>query len=203
MVYPDRLLPRPNYRPISDIEALNSYFLQRSTPDSDVIDPETNTIKPSYISFQSGHLHDLSTNLISVFVPEDRFWRIVGEKKDYYTRELWSVGETVVTPFHPNDFEYIDTLGAIYFLIHQLNGLSISYNIGDQDGFIAICKILHTPVRSNFWHFSLRWFNEEGDVLLQKGSWKKRMLTSARAALIEFGVISEPKIQKIDISLYT
>ncbi len=203
MVYPDRLLPRPNYCLFSDIEALDSFFLQRSTPDADIIDPITNTIKPRYISFQTGHLHDLSTNLIGIFLPEDRFWRLIGENKEYFTRELWPVGEVIETPSYPDDFEHTDTLGAIYLPINKLNGLSIPYNKGGQDGFTAICRVLHTPVRSNFWHFSLRWFNEEGDVLHQKGSWKKRMLTSARAALIEFGVISEPEAQKIDISLYT
>jgi len=203
MVYPDRLLPRPNYRLISDVEALDSFFLQRSTPDPDILDPDTNTIKPGYISFQTGHLHDLSTNLIGVFIPEDRFWRIIGENKEYFTREPWPVGEVVKAPSYPNDFEYVTTLGAIYFPLNRLNGLCISYNKGDQDYFTAICKVLHTPVRSNFWHFSLRWFNEEGDVLYQKGSWKKKMLTSARAALIEFGLISEPEVQKIDISLFT
>lgn len=203
MVYPDRLLPRPNYRLISDVEALNSFFLQRSTIDLDIIDPVTNTIKPTYVSSPTEHLHDLSTNLIGVFIPEDRFWRIIGENKEYFTREPWPVGEAAKAPSYPNDFERVTNLGAIYFPVNKLNGLSIPYNKGAKDGFTAICRILHTPVRSNFWHFSLRWFNEEGDVLYQKGSWKKRMLTSTRAALIEFGAISEPEIQNIDISLYT
>lgn len=203
MVYPDRLLPRPNYRLISDVEALNLFFLQRSTPDLDIIDPVTNTIKPTYVSSPTEHLHDLSTNLIGVFIPEDRFWRIIGENKEYFTREPWPVGEVVKTPSYPDDFEHVTNLGAIYFPVNKLNGLSIPYNKAAEDGFTAICRILHTPVRSNFWHFSLRWFSEEGDVLHQKGSWKKRMLTSARAALIEFGVISEPEVQYLDISLYT
>lgn len=191
MQYPDRLLPRPEYSYISvDDSTLDNYFLQRSTPDTDIINPESGKIKASYISLQSGHLHDLSTNLIGNFLPDDRFFQITGVSKSFYTAELWNEDDREIqAPVFGTDFDYDNTKGAIYFKIARLKNFSIPYNIGEKDGFIALCKIIHTPVRANFWHFSLRWFNEEGDVLNQKGTWKNRMLTSARSALIEFGIL--------------
>lgn len=204
MVYPNRLLPQPSYGIITNASVLGAYYLQRTTIDHQIIDPETKKIKPEYISLQTGHLHDLSTNLVGIFLPEDRFLQFKGDRKAYFTREPWLAGEPVDTPLYPEDFENIDTIGAIYFLVNHIDGLEITYNIGEKDGFTAVCRILHIPVRSNFWHFSLRWFNQEGDILMQNGNWKKRMLTSARAALMEYGRVDPPdQLVPIPVELYS
>ena len=130
--------------------------------------------------------HSLSTNLIGNFKKEDRYWKIIGNRKAYYT-ELWHEGESVAPPAK-EDWAYNEQFGAIYFPMDELLNMTVPYTKGnDQEQKTVQCKVLHTPVRSNFWHCSIRWFNEDGDMIDQKGKWSKRMLSTARSMLVELG----------------
>lgn len=202
MDYPEHLIPRPDYRIMVDVSHLDGYCLQRSTPGTDIIDPDTSKIKAKYVAFQRDHLRDLSTNLISVFQPEDRYWGVTGERKAYYV-ELWQEGETVAQPT-PEESTRDEQKGAIYFSIQELLAMEVPYEKGDEEGVRLVqCKVLHTPVRSNFWHFSIRWFNEDGEIMNQKGKWSKRMLTTARSMLIEIGRMAPTSPKTLPQALYS
>lgn len=186
MDYPDHLIPKPDYRIIDDITPIRTHCLQRCTGDAAILNPETGKIKVKYIAFQRDHLRDLSTNLIGNFKKEDRYWKIIGNRKAYYT-ELWHVGESVAPPAK-EDWAYDEQFGAIYFRMDELLNMTVPYTKGNnQEQKTVQCKVLHTPVRSNFWHCSIRWFNEDGDIIDQKGKWSKRMLSTARSMLVELG----------------
>lgn len=194
MDYPDHLIPKPDYRIIKDTTAVSAHCLQRSTGDTAILNPETGKIKVEYIAFQKDHLRDLSTNLIGVFKTEDRYWRVIGERKAQYI-ELWQERESVHPPAE-GDWEYNEQFGAIYFPIDELLNMTVSYTKGNaKEQKTVQCKVLHTPVRSNFWHCSIRWFNEDGDIIDQKGNWRKRMLSTARSMLVELGRL-EPVVEE-------
>jgi len=202
MDYPDHLIPKPDYRIIKDITVVRAHSLQRSTKDTAILNPDTGKIKVEYIAFQRNHLRDLSTNLIGVFKTEDRFWKIVGDRKAHYT-ELWHEGEKVAPPTK-EDWSYNEQFGAIYFPIDELLNMTVPYTRGnDPEQKTVQCKVLHTPVRSNFWHCSIRWFNEDGDIIDQKGNWRKRMLSTARSMLVEIGDLQPPPTAVIPTTLYS
>jgi hypothetical protein len=201
MDYPDHLIPKPDYRIIKDITAIRAHCLQRSTGDTAILNPETGKIKVEYIAFQRDHLRDLSTNLIGVFKKEDRYWRVIGDNKAQYI-ELWQEGESVYPPAE-GDWEYNDQFGAIYFPIDELSNMTVPYTKGnDKEPKTVQCKVLHTPVRSNFWHCSIRWFNEDGDMIDQKGKWSKRMLSTARSMLVELGRLEPDFEEEVAVHLY-
>lgn len=201
MDYPERLIPKPDYRIIKDTTPIRAHCLQRSTKDTTILNPETGKIKVEYIAFQRDHLRDLSTNLIGVFKTEDRYWRIIGDRKVYFI-SLWNEGE-IVTPPTEDDLEYNEQFGAIYFSIDELLNMTVPYTRGnEQEEKTVWCKVLHTPVRSNFWHCSIRWFNEDGDIIDQKGKWSKRMLSTARSMLVELGRLEPVLEEKIPEEVY-
>ena len=201
MDYPDHLIPKPDYRIIKDTTAIGVHCLQRSTKDNAILNPDTGKIKVEYIAFQRDHLRDLSTNLIGVFKTEDRFWKIVGDRKAHYT-ELWHEGEKV-THLTKEDWSYNEQFGAIYFPIDELLNMTVPYTRGnDPEQKTVQCKVLHTPVRSNFWHCSIRWFNEDGDMIDQKGKWSKRMLSTARSMLVELGRLEPDFEEEVAEHLY-
>ncbi len=201
MEYPLHLLPGENYRILYSTGALNEFYLMRNTPDKDILEPETGQIKPSYVAFQSDHLRDLSTNLLSVFQPDDSLIFMQGDRKTFFL-ELWHPRDETTVPQYPDDFGLDENRGAFYLKIKDLEGLKVLYNKGETQELEAVCKVLHTPVRSNYWHFSIRWFNEEGDIISQNGNWRKRMLTAARALIAEFGVVQTPGIEPLPQGLF-
>jgi len=127
---------------------------------------------------------------------------MVGDRKARYT-ELWHEGEKVAPPTK-EDWSYNEQFGAIYFPIDELLNMTVPYTRGnDPEQKTVQCKVLHTPVRSNFWHCSIRWFNEDGDIIDQKGNWRKRMLSTARSMLVEIGDLQPPPTAVIPTTLYS
>ncbi|MEZ4960434.1 MAG: hypothetical protein R2830_11505 [Saprospiraceae bacterium] len=160
MQYPHHLLPKQNYKIIPYEPWMNTYHLLRHTQNKELRDPETGLLKLDYIVLQTDHLRDLSTNLLGTFTPEDCFWSIKKEPFQDYFGVLWEIGEEVKTPDEA-DCDYLDHRGAFYLKIEDCAGNQVKS--GGQDEITVICDVLHTPVRCNFWHFSLRWKDEHGE----------------------------------------
>jgi hypothetical protein len=91
--------------------------------------------------------------------------------------------------------------------IGNINGLSIDYSRGNLP-FVAYCRVHHTPMRWNFWHFSLRWANENGELLRQQFEERelqkiaKRIGTEARAIIKKFASIYPPEYPTLEESCF-
>lgn len=154
------------------------------------------------MDLQSAHLADASTNLIGTFLPQDSAFQLTTTGKEIYT-QLWLPDMGPITPpsegqdyVHEPDFE------SLFLKVSDLSQLIIPYSREGKPGFVATCRPVHTPIKGNFWHVSLRWFNEEGDIYAQTGRWRRRLLTTARIQLIEFGQV-ESHVLPIDSVLHT
>ena len=207
MQYPLRLLPQPDYKLIELAPWLKDYYLVRHTPDRDLDDPETGLLKIDYIVPEHGksQMKDFSTNLLGAFTTDDCFWKIEGENKAYYLFELWSPGEVVTEPVWQKDFQRDESRGMFFLRIGDILDQEVPYNIGGKDNFTAICKVKHTPNRANFWHFSIRWFNLDGDIYPdQRGNWIDRMLkTAIRTVIREHAKFDAPEANPVLESYYT
>lgn len=191
MLYPERLLPQARFYTINhDLRDIDAWLI-RYTDHRDILDPHSGHLLPSCVAPQTNHLHDLSTSLLGVFTIGDIVWQIVGDNKPYFIG-LWKSGETVQTPVFEQDFVQSSERGFFLLRVADLNGQQIKYNVSENDNLTAVCRVLHTPIRANFWHFSVRWFTLEGDVMKQNGSWKRRLLTSCRALICQFARFEEP-----------
>ena len=92
----------------------------------------------------------------------------------------------------------------IFLKISDFLGKQFNYLTGQGEVHTAICHVLHTPIKSNFWHFSLRWHDEKGDLITDKKAKgdRKRVLTAAKSLIQEFAQLESPSQIEIDDNIY-
>lgn len=194
MNYPQHLLPQSNYRKIEYNDELNKCSLVRHTNTQDIFMVGTKDIDADVILFQSDHLRDLSTNLLGIFKIEDVYIEILN--KDFIND--WESGQTILVPQFTQDFTINRDRSYFVLNIDDILGLNSSEQLTEKELTI---KILHTPTKSNFWHFSIRVYKNNTEVSLleindkQKSKlWRTiRVLMSDLAYYIEEETCSLPE----------
>ena len=202
--YPNHLLPQADYCYIC--QDLSDKYLVRHTNSKDFIDVQTNILSVGNLCSPKEQLQDLSTNLLGNFSIQDTEIELMeeGSDKDYF-KDYWSEGITInKLPIYEKDFKLNKNRGYFFLPINQINGKTQPYAVSGIDGFYATCKVVHTPTNTNFWHFSLRWFDKEGKDLREvSGSFKNRLFTSARAMVSELAEYKQtPDYQQLPKSFY-
>ena len=186
--YPERLLPQVGNKYIDTFEPLKACYLQRRVSAGFWVEEDGEWVADEAklkLDLQSGHLADASTNLLGIFRPLDRQYQLTEAGKERYA-SLWLPDEIVEQP-QRSDFNIENSEQLVVKIDDLLTMPPIIYNAGDEKELTAKCQVLHTPKKGNFWHVSLRWINRDGDVLHQKGSWRRRLLTTVRSTLLELG----------------
>lgn len=151
-------------------------------------------------------LFDYSTNLLGIFLPEDNQIILIGEDKKYFY-DYWDFEEEVKLPIFEQDFD-INNERTCFFVpigyLHQKIQLPLPCP-PKNPGEVLIAYVAHTPTRSNFWHFSVRWKNEQSDAPFEryKGSaWQKRLCSTMKAALQEHIIVKTPAFAPLPIDVY-
>lgn len=180
--YPERLLPKSNYKLI-DNESLAcspSLMLVRHIEGKDVIMGDTGILSPSSIVIQSDHLRDLSNNLLGTFQVDDVKYGVSKECGNY--DDLWNPNDEIHCP---KEGEYFyDETRRYYFIpiseLMQCDGI-------EKDETVWKFRLFHTPTRRNFWHVSIRLINEEGlevsQTMLSKNK-KNKIWKAAKDLLV-------------------
>ncbi len=206
MEYPIHLIPQPTYCLIQPNDWFSNRVLIRVTTDKDVLDPDTGKIKLSCIVPQSDHLRDFSTNLLGTFTEGDTAWQITGTKEARkYFHGSWQPGEKVRLPLFPDEFTFTTDYGYFFIAIADLEGTVFQSKIGNEPDFEVVCRVIHTPTRCNFWHFSVRWFTDQGDISPQSGNWIGRLLKTQVKTLIQqkARLNPPPDLAPVPIEIYT
>ncbi len=177
MIYPIEILPQLGYK---KIVTNPSHYLIRYTEDSDYWDATLNQIKDKAICSPSTNMMDLSTSVFGVFTADYSKIKVTNESYNEYC----APNITIPVPKHPDDFEMINTRDYWFILISKIQNLEVTYKFGEET-FKAVCHVIHTPMKWNYWHFSIRWFliNEqkfwhELDDADKKKAWAKDRLSS-------------------------
>jgi hypothetical protein len=136
---------------------------------------------------ENRELFDYSTNLLGHFLPEDNHITLIGDNKKYFYA-YWNFTEEVILPVFQQDFEF-DSNRRFFFLpirrIHQKIRLPMPSPPKKVDETLT-AHVIHTPTRSNFWHFSICWADKNGKFEKYKGSdWQKRICSTMRHTLQE------------------
>lgn len=203
--YSSHLLANQNYCFIK--HQLSDKYLVRHTQSKDFIDLQTNNIIVKQVCSPSEQLEDLSTNLLANFTIKDLIFEIINEggNKEYFTR-YWNEGEIVnKVPLFEKDFRFNNERGFFFLSIKEIDGLYVPYSVGGvcSDNFRVICRVVHTPTNNNFWHFSLRWYNEKGEDLREiKGNFKNRLFTNSRSLISEMAEYELPKYEPLPKVMY-
>lgn len=194
MSYPAHLLPQSQYRIIERREELRPCYLIRSAPSVDVLDFDTGKVRAKYVNDGSREqLKDYSINLLGVFQPSDSAIQLEKTERKAYLTGAWTVGEEVVPP-DPADFFVLSHYGFFFYRIGEIQDFPQPFSIANRPDYVGQCYVAHTPTRSNFWHFSIRWKIGQQDVEeALTESQRKNLLGLVRSFLIERAIISLPE----------
>jgi hypothetical protein len=195
MFYPAIILPNEAFKSI-DCD-LSDYFLIRFI-EADNIDQiwdyETNTIKVQSICSPPERIDDLSLSLLGIYKEEHIILQFTREGIEKYMHYC-DPDEMVAMPVYETDYILKENRRYWCAPINRLNEREFEYT-REEESFIAKCFVLHTPMRWNFWHFSLRWSTNLGtlDSLEEKLRKKvaKRIGHSARSVIAQFATITIP-----------
>ena len=161
--YPLKLIPDCGCR-VVDRESLmshNGLWLVRhvDSRDREMFIGNSNMVAPECINIVSNHLRDLSNNLLGVFEADDVCWGIAKEYADRYTRG-WDGEEHCSVP-EPGHYFRDDDRGKYYIEVDALLDGCVAMENADGQQKEYHFEILHTPTVSNYWHVSIRVYNED------------------------------------------
>jgi hypothetical protein len=194
MIYPEHLLPKPNYCIIQWRNELCEHYLLRTAPTADVVDTETGMVRVLFVNDNSREqLIDYSTSLAGGFKTSDAAieWNKNG-RKTYFT-EAWTEGKAVDIPTK-EDFIVREHFGCFYYSIQTIHHYPQPIDIQRITQHTkANCFVCHTPKNGNFWHYSVRWKIGQNDIEQQMNKKERRdLLGLVRTFLTEHALLVLP-----------
>ena len=175
-------------------EWTHEYALIRKTPPGEIFDPSTGIIKNEYLvpgNFHNRHFLNWSCNLFGPFKP-DYFKFIIISR---HFNEYWTGGDekNIAKPEFNTDYMIDEEFGYYFLFISAiLKNLKIPFDkfLDGQEKrqFDAIPQIVHCPTLLNFWHFEIRWKDQEGITISpkKKSAWVRKIYSSAKNVLRQF-----------------
>ncbi|MEP7268219.1 MAG: hypothetical protein ABI844_11385 [Saprospiraceae bacterium] len=185
-----RLLPDKNRKIINC--KLNSWKLIRYVKLKEgipLVNPETKNIQLQYIADPTKHISDYSTNILGLFKINDLKISLTNDGKSIYNHYC-EPDEFVSRPKYLKHFESRKEIVYFTIQISKINNYKFDFHLGSEI-ITAFCHVVHTPMKWNFWHFSLRWskdneyLHELPEKELGKG-WGRQLSSAARASLVHF-----------------
>jgi hypothetical protein len=179
--------------------------LVRHTSNADVLDPETGFIRHEHISKHTVHLADLSTSLLGVFELAHTKIELTVEGLGKYDQDC-NPDQEVEVPIYLQDFRLNNGRHYWVLLIRDIVDQEVNYDRSNPP-FKAKCVVTHTPVKWNFWHFSIRWRTEDGRFWhdfpeTQKKKVGDRIGHEVRAIVKKFAKSIEPDFTEPEATCY-
>jgi len=200
--YPNEILPQQGYKLFTcDI---NNYSLIRFSNTSIIVN-ELDEIEITSIITPKIRTQDLSTSLYGVFY-EHYYkieWTTAGkEKYMHYCKS----DEAVDIPVQDEDYIINNKKFFWYLPVQNIHNKEVTFKNRDLVETKAICQVIHTPMKWNYWHFSVRW---KIDKLFWmdldhggKEKWSNRLAKSARGFLKYYVTIKAPDKEDVPDHCY-
>lgn len=203
MEFPAQLLPNENLKLI-DCD-ISHHHLIRHTPTKDMWDSELNLLKEKAVCEPRTRMPDLSASLLGIF-EECHICINILRESDF--NNYCNPNISVSSPVLNKDYVIVEDRGCWFVEISKINNQKAEY-VYNSDDLFAICKVIHTPMKWNFWHFSIRWFlpNEnkfwyEIDERMRLRNWSKKLAHETRSIIRKFAKIEKPISDELDKSCY-
>ncbi|HEY4288113.1 MAG TPA: hypothetical protein VGN00_13500 [Puia sp.] len=195
MNYPIEILPSQHRKwidcPLGDYFLIRHFELKEG---EEAIDPETGNIRVKNICSPKENISDLSMSLLGIFTIRHINLKLTQEGRDKYLHYC-QPDEVVLPPSHNIDFSNDANRRFWCISISRLNGKSFNYSRNNSN-FSAVCRVHHTPMRWNFWHFSLRWETDLGPLEemdeRERNKIAQRLGHSARTIISHFARVEVP-----------
>lgn len=208
VTYPLALLPQTHYKKISDIKSIEKGYLLHFTESKENL-IVSGKVNPEYIERSNrSQLRDYSNNLLGVFEVDHGYIEINSKSENGYFINLWDgLSNIEKTPALAEDFSINSERGFFFLKVKNCNDVDIPYNYEADEESSVKCNVIHTPTNSNFWHISLRWIYNEEDIEYwgqkkMKGT-QRKIISSARAFIIQSSIVVEPSYSEWDESIYS
>ncbi len=108
-----------------------------------------------------------------------------------YFNQYCNADDIVNVPIEHTDYLLID---RCFFIvpIGAIEQKTISFPKEQKDKN-AVCFVVHTPTRWNYWHFSIRWQVDGKFIHLNNisGTWARTLRSNAKALISKFAIIEE------------
>jgi len=204
-LYPEILIPLLHYKKIDEAD-LSEKCVCRTTINSDWKQVQENHLISEDVLYQEwSELFDYSTNLPGHFLLAHNYIELIGDnKKSFYS--YWDWENEGRAPKY--EIDYVENKSrSCFFLdfskIHKQVKFPFSRPPKNQSDTLT-AEIIHTPTFSNFWHFSIRWKDTNGEYIKASDSkWKAGIAGSMRALLLEYIQRDEPAIQSLHPNKYS
>ena len=209
MLYPNEILPNINYKTISTKD-VDCFSLIRHVDDETVdtiIDEITGFVKSDFIANPTSNLRDLSTSLYGIYAIEHTKIRIKKDGGQDYLVECLPNSE-VVPPLFDVHFDTYENRTFWFIQISNIQNQRAEYiNPQNQEILNAECQIEHTPMKWNYWHFSIRWKFSDGRYwheMSQKeiDKYSRKIGHETKAIISKFAQVVLPKYKTIPTSIY-
>jgi hypothetical protein len=204
MDYPIEILPDPAYK-IIDCD-LSDYFLIRLTFTDKIeeIISESGEINIRQVCSPEELIDDLSFSLYGIYNLSHinlNFTKAGKDRLMHYCRP----DEEVEIPVFGTEFTNDAVRHRWFARIGDLHNVPFNYT-RSNDPFVAICIVRHTPMKWNFWHFSLRWETDLGPLEeLEERKRKnvaKRIGHSVRAEIARLAKLDVPETPALEKRCY-
>lgn len=173
MAYPTVLIPRPDFRYIDlPAHAAEHHLLRKhQLAAEELFDPITGrVVKEEYIEQFSKNVKDVSTSLLGTFRPEHYDYLLINlseARRDYLVFDAWPPGETVAEPPVPAEVDVRSPATLYHVPFAKVHDLDFTFDYRGES-FDAKLRVLHTPCRSNFWHCSIRVFDDKEEDIASR-----------------------------------
>ncbi|MDI9358514.1 MAG: hypothetical protein QM528_06180 [Phycisphaerales bacterium] len=210
MQYPSEILPQHTYQLISP-EKIVDFFLIRhvdnQTHDT-IIDQTTKLVKPEFIANPTAHARDLSTSLLGVFTVNHTKIQLTDKGKDEYA-VAWLSNEAVNPLLFKIHFDIYENRTYWFIKVSNINNQTVQYTNPENCETLHItCQIEHTPMKWNFWHFSIRWQFKDGrywHTMSKKDieKYSRKIGHETKSIISKFAQVLEPDFKIIPTDIYT
>ena len=158
--------------------------------------PGTQDINIHYICTPKERIDDLSMSLFGIYNAQHINLKLTANGNLVYNHYC-EPDEDVPTPVPDRDFTNDGARGFWCAPVSKLAEIPFAYTRGN-DQLTVICKVVHTPVKWNFWHHSLRWVTDAGPLeeiedKNKRENVARRIGHSARAAISHFAKYKVPE----------
>jgi hypothetical protein len=205
MEYPKEILPNTEYKTI-DCNIADKFLLRLTTTNKieEIIDQETGKISIQQICSPTERIDDLSLSLYGVYNTTHISLEFTQEGKQKYMHYC-APDEPVDLPVFEEDFHNDAQRLCWCAEIRKLDNIPFPFTMG-EDPFTATCQVVHTPMRWNYWHFSLRWRTDAGDLEDMDDKQRKKVFRrighSVRTIISHFASLELPALSELPKECY-
>jgi hypothetical protein len=188
--YPHWLIPKPFFKQNlgAEITTRNRDRYFQRIYKGNLFDSGTETINEKAIADNPEHLWDFSINLLGLFNIENGYLTIhreVDSRRSSTFYSDWKKPEEGIKP-KPNEF-FKDSQKKSFFISYKkFHNQPTSQSAPHPRKFEAFCKLVHKPTKINYWHYEMKWYDTNDNVIVPESrSQKKKLGSFLRAFLSE------------------